>query len=303
MKTYWEKSDCHWSGDSVRFISTPSTEARSTFFYIQEIGHFKTFHPFYTERQHLDSYLIIYTLSGKGRLVYNNVTYSISAGCLFFIDCNNYQLYEALKEGVWEFLWIHINGNTTAQYYQRYSKRKSPISIFNQESQIPTLIQQLIQLHQFDGTSAKTEIISSKFILDLLTEILLNDNELSKITTTTPHYIEQMKQKLELDYDKKITLTQLSIIFAVNKYQLAKEFKQYIGITPNEYLINRRIAKAKELLKNTELTVASISEKVGIVNVSHFINLFKDRVDLTPLSFRKHWQSRLSSPKKAKYIC
>lgn len=300
METYWEKAEYHWSEDSVRLISTPSAEARSAFFYIQEIGHFKTFYPFYTERQHLDSYLIVYTLSGNGRLTYNNTTYSLGPGELFFIDCNHYQLYQATHGDPWEILWIHIKGSTTAEYYQHYSKGNSPVSISHPKSQVPLLIEQLIQLHQLDRVSVKTEIISSKLILDLLTEILLNDNELKKDTEMPPDYIEQMKAELELNYDKKITLTQLSRLFAVNKYQLAKEFKQYVGITPNEYLINRRITKAKDLLKHTDLTISSISFQVGIDNVSHFINLFKDRVDSTPLSFRKHWKNGLNDSIKAK---
>ncbi|WP_342506061.1 AraC family transcriptional regulator [Sporosarcina sp. FSL K6-2383] len=300
MNYYWEKAECHWSEDSVRLISTPSAEARSAFFYIQEIGHFKTFYPFFTERQHLDSYLIVHTLSGNGQLTYNNTTYSLGPGELFFIDCNNYQLYQTSNEDSWEILWIHIKGSTTAEYYKHYSKSNSPVSISHQESQVPYLIQQLIQLHQLDKASLKTEIISSKLILNLLTEVLLNSNELNKNKAITPDYIEQMKTELEVNFDKKITLTQLSRLFAVNKYQLAKEFKHYIGITPNEYLINRRITKAKDLLKNTNLTISSISFQVGIDNVSHFINLFKDRVDSTPLSFRKHWQNGWNDSKKAK---
>jgi len=290
MKNYWEKSDVNWSEDSVRHISTPSIEARSTFFHIQEIGHFKTLYPFYTERQYLNSYLIVYTVSGRGNLKYKDKMYSVGPGTFFFINCYSYQLYEALRDEPWEILWVHFNGSSTSEYYHHYSKRKSPVEIVHQNSEVPTFIKQLINLQQEDGTSLKAEIISSKIIVELLTSVLLNDIENYRPQFVAPDYIIKMKKELDLNFNKKITLDILSQLFAMNKYQLAKEFKQFTGLSPNEYLINRRITKAKELLKQTDHSISSISHDVGIENVSHFINLFKGRVDSTPLSFRKQWR-------------
>lgn len=292
MKDYWEKAEYAWTDDSVRLISTPSTSARSTFFYIQEIGHFKTYYPFYTEREHLNSYLIVYTLSGNGKLLYGNKTYTVGAGELFFIDCKDYQRYETLKETEWEILWLHINGSTISNYYKQYAVNKSPITNFNSSREVSKLIKRLIQMQQHHGMNVKTEIINSKLIVDLLTKILLNIDDLDVINMNMPGYIEEVKEELDLNYHEKITLNSLAKLVAVNKYQLAKEFKKHTGFTPNEYLITRRINEAKDLLKNTNLPISEISYEVGIDNVSHFINLFKVRVEKTPLLFRQNWQNR-----------
>jgi YesN/AraC family two-component response regulator len=64
-----------------------------------------------------------------------------------------------------------------------------------------------------------------------------------------------------------------------------------MGISFKEYLINLRVTKAKELLKSSNLTVSQISESAGIENVTHFINLFKDRENCTPLKYKKMWSS------------
>ncbi|WP_366250085.1 helix-turn-helix domain-containing protein [Thomasclavelia ramosa] len=61
-------------------------------------------------------------------------------------------------------------------------------------------------------------------------------------------------------------------------------------MTINEYIILSRISYAKGLLKNTDLTVQEITFEVGMNNVSHFINLFKARENLTPLAYRKNWK-------------
>lgn len=59
-----------WSDDSIRMILTPSRTAKSLYLYTQEVGYFKTEYPYYSERQNLNSFLIIYTVSGQGSLDY-----------------------------------------------------------------------------------------------------------------------------------------------------------------------------------------------------------------------------------------
>ncbi len=95
---YWEKADYSWSDDSKRHILTPSSKSRTLFYYIQEIGQFKASRPYYTERAHLPSYLIKFTLNGTGELRYRYHTYSLQRGDLFFIDCRDYQYYQATSE-------------------------------------------------------------------------------------------------------------------------------------------------------------------------------------------------------------
>ena len=67
---YIENLNFSWSEDSIRFINTATPTARQVFFYVQEVGDFLTFSPYFTERANLNSFLIIYTLSGKGKLDY-----------------------------------------------------------------------------------------------------------------------------------------------------------------------------------------------------------------------------------------
>lgn len=81
---YWEKADYSWSDDSKRHILTPSSKSRTLFYYIQEIGQFKASRPYYTERAHLPSYLIKFTLMVLGNYAiviihtaYREVIYSL----------------------------------------------------------------------------------------------------------------------------------------------------------------------------------------------------------------------------------
>ena len=60
--------------------------------------------------------------------------------------------------------------------------------------------------------------------------------------------------------------------------------KQY-GITPRQYIINARIAKAKQLLSSGNKKISAVAEECGFVSVYHFSRCFKDKCGMTPTEY------------------
>ncbi|WP_028610255.1 AraC family transcriptional regulator [Paenibacillus harenae] len=288
MCAYRERASHAWTDSSVRLAATPSAFAKTSLFYVQEIGHFETLDRYFTEREQLDSFLIVFTLAGRGRLTYGEKTYSLLPQQLFFIDCMNYQYYSAEQDEPWELLWVHLNGAAVRAYYEQFAASADVVLTLPQDTAVPGLLRQLLEQHKH--RSYRTELVGSKLIVELLTEIVLAAWELQLPASEMPSFIGEAALLMEERYAEKLTLTQLARCLAVNKYHLAKQFKRYTGFSPNEYLIHTRITHAKELLKYSDMPVAEIAAGVGIENVSHFISLFKDRARHTPLVYRKMWQ-------------
>lgn len=80
---YYENASYTWSEDSIRYMNTVSPHARKNYLYMQECGYFQTAAPYYTERSDLPSYLILYTLSGQGLLLYEHTSHMLEAGSCF----------------------------------------------------------------------------------------------------------------------------------------------------------------------------------------------------------------------------
>lgn len=288
MSAYREKAVHAWTKYSLRIAAAPSAFAKESLFYIQEIGHFQAQERYYTEREQLDSYLAVYTVSGCGRLTYRDKTYLLQPHQLFFIDCMEYQHYAAQGDH-WELLWVHLNGSSVRGYYEQYAASVTgPVITMQPESKAAALLRQLLQVNLHK--SRRSELLSSKLLVELLTELLFAAQELSLSTSEMPELIGEVVQELDQHYQHKITLDGLAMKYAISKYHLAKQFKRYTGFSPLDYLIHIRISHAIDMLKYSDLPIAEIAAKVGIDNVSHFINLFKDRADLTPLAYRKQWQ-------------
>ncbi|MGM0126196.1 AraC family transcriptional regulator [Enterococcus sp. AZ194] len=286
--TYWEKADYSWSSDSERYILTPTPRSRRLFYYIQEIGHFKAHQPYFTEREHLPSYLIKFTLQGEGLLRYKNQSYSIKSGDLFFIDCNEYQYYQTVSEDYWEMDWVHFSGAQSALFYEEFIKNDCPV--FHTEgtpktNAIHLILEQLLALQT--QPHAQTDYHSSILLHQLLNEALLQKYQQDFSYEAIPKHILDMRVFLDAHFAETLSLEDLETIFHINKYQLNKEFSKFIGLPPIKYQINKKISYSKDLLRYSEKSIKEISLEVGLENFAYFSRLFKKRTGLTPSQYRK----------------
>ncbi|WKA54410.1 AraC family transcriptional regulator [Planococcus shixiaomingii] len=288
MAYYREHAAHNWTEDSVRLIVSPSQFAKTSFFYVEEAGYFRTQPGYFTEREQLNSFLIAVTHSGTGFLTFKGKKYMLKENEAFFIHCMEYQYYETDETDLWEFSWVHLNGAAINGYYQYFQLAESPVVTLKNPETVKSTLQQLLQLHRkFNPFS---EPLSSKLLTDLLTEFLYSANDPQTAGAYVPDTMKAIMRYLEHHFNEPVSLDRLAELFNISKYHLAKEFKKYSGLTPNEFLISCRITYAKNSLKYTNQPVADIAEEAGIPNVSHFINLFKQREGSTPLAFRKNWQ-------------
>lgn len=277
-----------WSKDSVRLILTPGMAAKKLYFYTQETGYFKTSYPYFSERQNLDSFLIIYTVSGKGHLEYEGQTYTLTAGQCFYINCEEHHLYRTDEHEDWEILWIHFNGRNALGYYKEFTANGFHIIDCQDRAYMEQTLREIISRHQKKDST--TEPYVSHLIDGLITSLLIQTSAGYTADFTLPNFIKEIAREMDKDFRNKLTLDYFEKKHHRSRFHISKEFKRYMGITVNEYLINTRISHAKELLKYTELPVSEITFEVGMNNVTHFINLFKSREEMTPLAYRKAWR-------------
>lgn len=102
-----------------------------------------------------------------------------------------------------------------------------------------------------------------------------------------PRYkLNQIVEYIDANLDQDISLTTLAELIDMNIHHFAKMFKQSMGIAPHQYVIERRIERAKQLLANPELSIVEVCYAVGFDNQSHFTKLFRRLTTKTPKVYR-----------------
>lgn len=283
----FEKTVHSWTEDSLRIFETPSLTTKASFLYIQEIGLFQTFHPYYTQRKDLSSYLIILTTGGQGVLEYRDRTYALKPGDLFLIDCKDLHTYYTPKGKTWNFHWVHFHGLNAPGYYAYYKDRISPVIAVKNTKDFAGKLQRMIDL-----TVHKPRLyalIVANILSDMLTELILWSNGSTR-DIDAPPYIDDMLKDMNKNFQKPLQLNHYGEQLGISPYYLSRMFKRYTGTTFQEYLIKNRLSEAKNMLRYTEKSIGSIAQAVGIDNPSHFINLFKAREGTTPHQYRIQWR-------------
>lgn len=100
-----------------------------------------------------------------------------------------------------------------------------------------------------------------------------------------------VRKYIDGHYATDLNLDRLSEENAISKYHLIRMYKKYYGITPRQYLMNKRIEKSKEHLAKG-MTVTETCFTVGFSSLGSFCVLFKTKTGKKPLQFQKEQLSR-----------
>lgn len=100
-----------------------------------------------------------------------------------------------------------------------------------------------------------------------------------------------IKNFIDTNYSNELSLDLLSRTRFVSKYHLIRLFKRYYGLTPRQYLIDKRIAKSKKHLEKG-MSVTETCFAVGFKSLGSFSTLFKAKTGKSPFQFQKAQFSR-----------
>lgn len=281
---------------SSRIIYTPSTFARTSLLHLQEAGSFQAVYPHTSKRSDLVSCLCFVVLSGTGELKYEGEVYKLSAGDCVFIDCRKayshstgYLYDEKNDPDLWSLQWCHFYGAALPAVYAKYRERGGK-SVFHPKNVIQ-FTDLLTEIYDLASSSDHIRDMRINEKLATLLTVLMEQSGHSEEGIERGKRLELSSIKAYLDehYAEKIVLDDLAERFFINKFYMTKIFKATYGTTIINYLISKRITRAKQLLRFTDLTMDEISIEVGMDSANYFSRAFHKVEGISPSEYRKQW--------------
>jgi len=105
-----------------------------------------------------------------------------------------------------------------------------------------------------------------------------------------PNALRRVREFIEAHLAEKISVQALAAVAGLSIYHFARAFKQSEGMTPHDYLMQRRLQRAQDLLSATNLSLSEVALASGFADQSHCVRRFREHLGVTPGSYR--WSMR-----------
>lgn len=279
------------SVDSNRILYTPSNFARNFLIYLQETGRLRAIAPHSSNREGLQSFLCFVVLDGVGKLYYDGREYSMKKGDCVFIDCRNSYTHMTGEDGdrLWSLQWCHFYSTTLPDIYNKYLERGGkPVFHPARFKQIVKTMNSIYEIAESDDYIRDMRINDKlSYLLTLLMEESWHPD--SAVKKQKRVEIVKIKEYLDTNYNRKVSLDELCSKFYINKYYMMKLFSEAYGTTINNYVNSVRVTKAKQLLRFSDKRMDEISSELGFEDANYFSRLFKKVEGMSPSEYRKKW--------------
>lgn len=238
-------------------------------------------------------FLFHYIISGKGTLLVDDensqsTEYQLQGGMGFLIEPDRVNTYFADRKDPWEYAWIEFSG----------LRAKEILEGSGLSSDSPVYLPRTPQ----DGERLKNEILylathsqeSSYHLIGhlyLIMDALVSGSSSRRRTQggkRAQFYTNEAVTFIAQNYSRAITVEDMARRCNLDRSYFGKVFRDVLGQSPQEFLIQYRMEKAAELLKITDLSVGEISRQVGYPNQLHFSRAFKNFYGISPRTYRQN---------------
>jgi AraC family transcriptional regulator len=99
--------------------------------------------------------------------------------------------------------------------------------------------------------------------------------------------LERATDYINDNLSRKLTLAEIAGVAHMSPDHFGRSFKAATGLSPHQYVIHRRVERAKSLLSDTDLTVAEVAAAVGFSNPSHLAQHVRRLLGVPPGALRR----------------
>lgn len=109
----------------------------------------------------------------------------------------------------------------------------------------------------------------------------------------SPAALKRVIEMIEALFDQSIKLKDLAEQAGMSVYHFSRSFKHSTGSTPHSYVNRRRLERASDLLRSSDMSITQIGIDSGFSSSSHFSTAFTQTFGISPVSYRALWAGKL----------
>lgn len=247
-----------------------------------------------TLQQHLFSFL----LEGEKTVYYAGTTLKIDPGQFLLLAAGNCMMSEktTAESGSYRSILLFFDAKVLSGFFTAYpglskavpaAANEEPILVFNKDRFLQHFIESL------DHMLADGGQISANMRQVKLYELLLYLGEhypgqLQKLRSISSEADDELliRQAVTANLDQPVTVEELAFLCNTSLSTFKRRFARIYGTSPNRWLLEKRMQKAAQLLKQGDYKASEIYYQIGYENLSSFIQSFKQVYGVTPKQYQ-----------------
>lgn len=228
-------------------------------------------------------YVFEYVMEGRGWIETKEGVETVSAGTFYLIRKGAEVSYGADPSAPYEKIWLNADGTLVSRMCDLFAVGPCLTAPVNVLDIFLEIHDRLSRMGEEDGPEVHAEVLCLLFrILTAATKGTYFPPAVPKNTLD-----EKIRAWLDANIYADFSLDDVSAAFGVTKMHVIRVFKKSFGITPIQYVIERRIGTAKSLLTGTVMPIKEIAALLRYSGTQHFSSSFKSAVGCTPGQYRR----------------
>lgn len=230
-----------------------------------------------------------YLLKGKGNFIIDNETIPVNEKDLIILNPYTEHTEMSLTDNPMEYIVVGVDGLS----FNLSSINNNKYIIVNHTDNHEDFVYYFKSLmKEAYQKNADYAIICNNILENFIIKIQRHTSKKFSVIESqkVPKEYSIIKNFIDESFYENITLDSLAQMTHLNKFYLVHTFKKFFGLSPINYLIEKRIMKSKELLKTTNHSISYISLVTGFSSQSYFSQSFKNSTGISPLEYRKSTQ-------------
>jgi len=234
-----------------------------------------------------DHFIIHYIFKGKGIYRVNDKLFNLKKGDGFLICPNTVIYYEADNTDPWSYAWVGFHGLKSEMYLKRAGLTlENPIFRYDRDDFLKECFMKMIDTRHMANASEIRLLGYLYIFLSQLIEVF-ESKKTSDSNSLKEEYVRKAIEFIAMNYYRKITVAEISNHIGLDRSYLYSLFIELLNTSPQKFLIEYRIEKACELIKNNNLSVGAIARSVGYDDPLLFSKIFKKIKSISPREYRK----------------
>lgn len=237
-------------------------------------------------RRVLNEYQLVYITRGTGYFESASCSRTkIEAGMMFMLFPGEWHSFFPDPETGWDDHWVGFNGAYIDDKIKNgFFTFKNCVFRLNIDEKIISTYHEILDVITEEKKGYQQ--LAAGLTMALISRVYyenLNHSNCSYIMRV----INQAKALMQEDLENNRPLEEIASLLDVSYSFFRHEFKKHCGISPGQYRQELKLAKAKELLQSTNMSIADISSSLYFENIGQFSAFFKKKSGVSPLEFRK----------------